>query len=164
LKDRSEEEIDRLPKQLRALLQEELEAGNEIVEIGHSYPAAPAGLYVKLARLVTTRPRESKGGIEFYDRDTPYYSGEFNDPKRLFFILEPPRSIVPVPEKDAIQEVDSTDHSGKSFSKIQSIEITGDGPVERFERSMAIDHEKWHDGKDMISRRSNRRPQVNEGP
>jgi hypothetical protein len=100
----SKEELDRLPEGLRSLLERELEAGNEIVEIGHGFPAPPAGLYVKLARPVTTRPHESPDGVEFYDRNTPYCSGEFNDPKRFFFVLEPPRPAPPEPDMDAIRE------------------------------------------------------------
>jgi hypothetical protein len=37
-----------LPLPLRKLLEDEIAAGNEIVEVGHSFPAPPVGAYFKL--------------------------------------------------------------------------------------------------------------------
>ena len=44
-------EVDAFPPLLRALLDEELAAGNEISEIGHSFPAPPAGAYIRLKNV-----------------------------------------------------------------------------------------------------------------
>jgi hypothetical protein len=142
----SKEELDRLPEGLRSLLERELEAGNEIVEIGHGFPAPPAGLYVKLARPVTTRPHESPDGVEFYDRNTPYCSGEFNDPKRFFFVLEPPRPAPPEPDMDAIREAHASGPDVMPDAKDGGHSPKDENPLARFVRSMVIDHEKWHDG------------------
>ena len=68
-----------LPRILRALLDAELAAGNEIVEVGHSFPAPPAGAYFKLARPVTTRLRAPGDGLDFRDFASSIYSGEFTD-------------------------------------------------------------------------------------
>ncbi|MGD0817748.1 MAG: hypothetical protein ABR986_05040 [Methanomassiliicoccales archaeon] len=141
-----EKELDRLPEQLRALLEMELESGNEIAEIGHSFPAPPAGLFVMLARPVTTRPHESGGGIEFYDRDTLYHSGEFNDAKRFFFILEPPHPPPTEPDMDTIREAHGADRKVESTKGQENVAPAPDTPLNRFVRSMIIDYEKWHDG------------------
>jgi hypothetical protein len=117
-------EIQRMSAALRALVEAELQAGNEIIEIGHSFPAAPVGCYVMLAKPVSSRPRASSAGISFYDRKHPNYSGEFADDQRHFSVLEPPHP--PEPDMDAIRAQDTA--------------------VARFMRSMEIDYGKWHDG------------------
>lgn len=58
-------ELDPFPSQLRPLIEEELESGNEIVEVGHTFIAPPVGIYVKLARPVTTRPKRSGDDVQF---------------------------------------------------------------------------------------------------
>src|SRR5262245_28709880 len=77
-------DVEAFPPALRALLDAELAAGNEIAEIGHTFPAPPVGAYVKLARPVTTRPRQSGSGLDFFDRNGSSYSGEFTNENRLF--------------------------------------------------------------------------------
>lgn len=115
------------PPVLLALVEAELEAGNEIVEIASCFPAPPAGACVKLARPVTTRPRRSGGGISFLDRDSSLCAGEFSDGRRCHFVLEPPRAPgpEPFPAPPATPPADA---------------------VARFAASMVIDYEKWHDG------------------
>jgi hypothetical protein len=141
-----EKELDRLPRPLRALLDEEIASGNEIVEIGHSFPAPPVGLFVKLARPVTTRPHGSGEGIEYYERDSPDYSGEFNDPKRFFFILEPPHPLQLEQGKDAVLEAHGADRSQRFAAEEKRAFPTSETLLGRFQRSMVIDYEKWHDG------------------
>ena len=84
------------PAALQEILRAELAAGNSIVEVGHSFPAAPIGAYFLLEKLVTTRERESKDGLRFRARNNSSYSGEFTDEVGYFFVLEPP-----IPEPDA---------------------------------------------------------------
>ncbi len=96
-------ELVLFPPVLRELLRAELAAGNEIVEIGHSFPAPPVGAYVKLAHPISTRARASGGGIDFYERNSSSYSGELTDSKRIYFILEPPNPPPPEPDMDAIR-------------------------------------------------------------
>ena len=93
-----------MPTALRQLLEAELAAGNSIVEVGHSFPAPPAGAYFKLANKVSTRPRASGDSVVFYERNSSTYSGEFTDVKRFFFILEPPNPPPPEPDMDAIRK------------------------------------------------------------
>lgn len=97
-------ELSRFPLVLRELLLAEVAIGNSIVEVGHSFPAPPVGCYIKLANQVSTRPRDSGDGIDFYDRNSSIYSGEFTDAKRFFFILEPPNPPPPEPDMDAIRK------------------------------------------------------------
>lgn len=96
-------EISAFPVALRALIEAELRAGNRIVEVSSTFPAPPAGAYVMLANPVTTRPRESSPGVGFYDRRSSSYSGEFADPQRFYFVLEPPHPPEPAPDMDAIR-------------------------------------------------------------
>ena len=131
-------DIESMPQKLRSLVEEELAAGNEIVEVGHSFPAAPVGCYVKLARTVSTRAHESSEGIQFCDRNTSIYSGEFSDPKRYFFVLEPPNPPPPEPDMNAIREAANTPRPQP--------EPASNSAIDRFRRSMAIDYGKWHDG------------------
>ncbi len=93
-----------MPAALRKLLEAELAAGNEIIEVSHCFPAPPAGAYFKLAKPVSTRPRESGDDIHFYNRDNSSYAGEFTDAKRFYFILEPPYPPPPYPDMDAIRK------------------------------------------------------------
>ena len=51
------EEFATFPKELRTLVLSELAAGNAIVELAHSFPAAPCGAYIMLAHAVTARAR-----------------------------------------------------------------------------------------------------------
>src|SRR5262249_55727907 len=105
-------ELEAFPQVLRTLLAAELAAGNQIVEIGHGFPAPPAGAYVKLARPLSTRPRVSGEGIDFYDRNGSLYSGEFPDAKRFYFLLKPPHPPEPEPNMDAIREALRARQSG----------------------------------------------------
>ncbi len=99
-----QKELAKFPPPLRALIEAELAAGNDIVEIGHSFPAPPAGAYFKLAQKVSTRPRASSGDLSFYERNSSIYSGEFTDAKRFYFVIEPPNPPPPEPDMNAIRK------------------------------------------------------------
>ncbi len=92
-------ELAKFPEVLRRLVDAELAAGNQIAEVGHSFPAPPVGAYVRLAKKVTTRLRASDETIQFYERHGSAYSGEFTDAQRFYFVLEPPE----VYDMDAIR-------------------------------------------------------------
>jgi hypothetical protein len=142
-------DIASMPDSLRRLVEAELAAGNEIIEVGHSFPAPPVGCYVKLARPVSSQPRASTEGIDFYDRNSSIYSGEFADPARYFFVLEPPHPPPPEPDMDAIRA--AVQPQGQPlmrpliFSRKTGEPVAGSA-LERFRSSMIIDYEKWHDG------------------
>ncbi len=147
---------DSLPPVLRALLDAELAAGNTITEVGHTHPAPPVGAYFKLARPVSTRPRESGGGLQFYERNSSQYSGEFTDAKRFFWILEPPLPPPPEPDMDAIRAaMDRAARESAARPALESVPVQPrDTPkasphsalVESFRRSMRLDFETWKEG------------------
>jgi hypothetical protein len=130
-----------LPPALRALLEAELAAGNTIVEVGSSFPAPPAGAFFKMTGPVTTRPRETSGGLTF--REFPNWSsgGAFTDDRGFYFILEPALPPPPEPDMDAIRAA----HAPR-LSAPAPFHSDPNTALGRFERSMAIDYEKWHDG------------------
>ncbi len=103
LSQENEKEFAQFPAVLRELVMAELAARNTIAEFAHGFPAAPCGAYIKLTRLVTTRARTKTAKLDFYDRDSPTFSGEFTDAKRHFFVLEPARPPKPPPDMDAIR-------------------------------------------------------------
>lgn len=136
-------EADALPASLRVLLEAELAAGNEIAEVGHSFPAPPAGAYFKLTKPLLSRPGRSGDGISYYDRNNSLYSGEITDANRFYFILEPPRQPEPEPDMDEIRArratVTQTNTGTVTTETTQSL-------LRRFESSMVMDFDKWHDG------------------
>ena len=99
-----EKDFATFPAALRDLVEAELQAGNAIVAMEHGFPAAPCGAYIKLALPVTTRPREKTADLDFYDRNSSSYSGEFTNAQRFYFVLEPANSPEPYPDMDAIRK------------------------------------------------------------
>lgn len=132
-------DADLLPPPLRVLLEAELAAGNGILEVSHSHPAAPVGVYFKLTGPVTTRTRATDGELKFYARNSSLWSGEFTDAKGYCYILEAALPPPPEPDMDAIREAANSPRPAPPLP-------SGDSPYERFVRSMVIDYEKWHDG------------------
>ena len=163
-------EFRNFPEALRSLVEDELEAGNQIVEFGHGFPAAPCGAYIKLALPVSTRKRQATAELDFYDRNSSSYAGEFTDAKRHFFVLEPPRPPSPAPDMDAIraaidaeyaanealqargsyQFVDSAEAvpatGQREAASDQRLEPTPASVVHRFTESMEINYDKWREG------------------
>jgi hypothetical protein len=164
----SEKQLADFPPALRQLIDAELKAGNEIVEISSSFPAPPAGAYVKLARPITTRARVKTPEIDFYDRNGSSYSGEWHDGKRFFFVLEPPHPPEPEVNMDDVRNARRAAAIAEHAAMIatptaaslglplkvtppaaQSTAKANAAPrslVARFEASMVIDYEMWHDG------------------
>lgn len=97
-------ELAKFPVALRTLIETELASGNAIFEVGHSFPAPPAGAYIKLTNKVSTRARDDGDGVSFYDRNNSSYSGEFTDAKRFYFVLEPPNPPPVELDMDAIRK------------------------------------------------------------
>lgn len=143
-------DADQLPPALRALLERELAAGNRIIEVGHSHPAPPAGVYFKLEHQVTTQARASSDGVDFFARNSSLYAGEFCDPSRFYFLLEAPAPPPEEPDMDAIREAANRPRP----HDMEDAEAPGnaladagiDSPTRRFQRSLHINYEKWNDG------------------
>ncbi len=99
-----QKEFARFPAPLRALVEAELAAGNEIAAIETGFPAAPCGASIKLAKAVDQGRRTSTGDMSFYERNNSSYAGEFTTAERHFFVLEPPLPPQPYPDMDAIRK------------------------------------------------------------
>jgi hypothetical protein len=159
--------IAAFPAVLRELIDAELAAGNTIVEVASCFPAPPAGAYAKLGKRITTRPRATTDTLDFYERDTSIHSGEWTDAKRFYFVIEPPNPPPAEIDTDALREGRNAASAAvsapaqraqrKSGGANQTRAETSDAPgrsgdaapdsvVHRFEASMNIDYEKWHDG------------------
>jgi hypothetical protein len=160
-----EEALSLFPSVLRELVTAELANGNAIAELGHGFPAAPCGAYIKLAQAVSSRPRQKTPELDFYERNGGSHSGEFTDDTRHFFVLEPPHPPEVEPDMDEIRAklnsdnlaadcrgLESTeqitaipraqpDYAASHTSNEQSASLTA-----RFRASMKIDFDKWHDG------------------
>ncbi len=145
----SRTDIDALPPALRQLLDDELAAGNSIVEVGHHHPAAPCGAFVMLAMPVTTHPRESTDAMRFYHRNNSQYSGEFADLNRHFFILEAPLPPPAPPDMDAIRAAANVQYEPDRDGYPEGWRPPpppDQSLIDRFRASRAINYEKWHDG------------------
>jgi hypothetical protein len=152
-------EIDAMPTNLRALLEAELAAGNEVTEVGHAFPAPPAGAYFRLTKPLLTRASLPGRGLDYHDRNGSLYSGEVTDANRFYFLLEPPREAAP-PDMDTIRAArapkpEKTNEVGTAYRGVKAADVSsaasvGDEsrltPVQRFKRSMVGNFEQWHDG------------------
>ena len=98
-------EFAQFPELLRALIDDELAAGNAVLELGHGHPAAPYAAYLKLVNKVRTRPRATADGLLFREKlYSSSHSGEFTDDVGHFYVLEAPAPLPPDPDMNAIRE------------------------------------------------------------
>jgi hypothetical protein len=82
-------DADALPPVLRALLDAELAAGNQIVRRDYGSPTPPVGAFLQLALPVSTRPRASGDGVSFHDFSKFGFPGSFTDDGGVFYLFEP---------------------------------------------------------------------------
>lgn len=94
---RQKRSLAAFPRALRGLIEAELAAGNAIAELGQGFPAPPVRAFCRLARRVGTCPRASSEELDFFERNSLGYSGEFTDARRCFFVLEPPNPLLSEP-------------------------------------------------------------------
>jgi hypothetical protein len=113
--------------------------------VGHSYPAPPVGAYIKLTKPISTKIDAAKDELTFSERDNSLYSEEYTDKNRRFFILTLPKpSIKAASDSKFLRQIKAD--SEKTNRKTDSKKTDSDSPLQRFEESMEIDYEKWHDG------------------
>lgn len=154
------QEIERLPPGLKKLVLDELADGNGIAQVGGP-PAPPAGAAVRLSRPISEVRRRPGEGYSFYERNSSLWFGEFTDPQRLFFVLEPPRPPEPEPDMDAIRArvnfSPPTDREGYPIHRPgdpQPVlerdiarQVTRRRPnVERFLASQNLNYSQWKEG------------------
>lgn len=142
-------ELTALPAALRSLLEAELAAGNRIAAIEHGFPAPPVGLVVIMENAVSTRAEHADDGLHY--REWPNWRGYngYADAREFFFVLNPPHA----PPPDPVMRRDASGaaiHPSATQKAAIASPAADDGDVagllRRFERSMVIDYEKWHDG------------------
>jgi hypothetical protein len=81
------EHVALLPLALRTVVERELAAGNTIADAGSGFPAAPVGLWVKLARPFLTASDEPPPGALYRTRAHWTWPAEFTDPQRHNFVI-----------------------------------------------------------------------------
>jgi hypothetical protein len=142
-------ELTALPSALHALLAAELAAGNRIAELDRGFPAPPVGLCVILEKPVSTRSADAQDGLHF--REWPNWKGYngYADAREFYFVLNPPRAPPSDPvmrweEEGAALSLPAAAEVRQAVS--ESPGIGGNTLLRRFEKSMHIDYEKWHDG------------------
>ena len=129
-------EIADLPAALRAVVEAELAAGNEIAEAINGYPVPPAGVGIRLVRPLSVSLTSATAGVPpcrfpAWDRSCGY-----SDEPRYSFVLGPP------PDPPEVGEVrDAADRPHRPV-----VAAASGSPLDRFRRSLQIDYEKWHDG------------------
>ncbi len=133
--------IDRLPAALRAVLANELAAGNAITETHGGFPAPPIGACVCLEKRITTRRPDATDGLRHRARNSSLSAGELSDSQGHYFLVEPPVPEPPPPDMNAIRgAAGAPDVPGPIPLSAES------NAVRRFRGSMGMDFEKWHDG------------------
>jgi hypothetical protein len=134
-------ELARFPPGLQALVEAELAAGNTLIEVGGGFPAPPVGACAKFARPMTTRP--DVPGI--HEDRWPNWSWPrgFRDEGGRFFVVEPP---APAPVAVAMDELRTARAQEPAATAPPSTPSRDASPRARFERSLVIDREQWHDG------------------
>ena len=143
-------EVASLPSPLRAVLEAELAAGNEILDVVHTFPAPPIGACVRLARPLSPDGSSVPAGVNPCRFPNWDGSSGLSDMAGHYFVLGPP---VAPPDPPGMDEIGAGRSSGATPIAQDSgaggrglSDASVDSPLGRFERSMAIDYEKWHDG------------------
>ncbi len=100
---RNARQLADLSPALRAALDAEVAAGNEIADITNGFPAPPIGFCIVL-RDAFRAPDESRAGLDWRRRQSSLYSGELTDADRRIFLLTPPNpDDAAYPDMDAIR-------------------------------------------------------------
>ena len=140
------DEFWNFPESLRKLVEDELKNGNQVIEFGHGFPAAPCGAYIKLASAVSTRKHEATADLYFYDRDSSNYSGEFTDGNRHFFVLEPPHPPKQEPDMQAIREAIDAEYATNDALFRNARRNRGISPANGYQGTRARSYEsRWSD-------------------
>jgi len=131
-------EITKLPAALRTIVEAELAAGNEVAEVLHGHPVPPAGVGIRLVHPLSVPLTSPAAGIRpcrfpAWDGSTGY-----SDEPKHNFVLGPPGAPSDPPGMGEIRDAANRPHRPAAAAS--------DSPLDRFEKSFQIDHEKWHDG------------------
>lgn len=147
-------EIADLPAALRAVVEAELAAGNEVAEVLHGHPVPPVGVGIRLVRPLSVPLTSATGGVQ--PCRFPAWDGScgYSDEPKHNFVLGPPgEPPADPPSMDEIrdaahrprQPAEHPSRPAEQPSQPAAAAVSG-SPLDRFEQSLQIDYEKWHDG------------------
>lgn len=132
-------EIASFPPALRAIVDAELAAGNEVAGLVNGFPVAPRGVGIRFRRPISVPVPSDSSGVWFCRFPGWDGSSGFADASGRSFVLGPPRVPPDPPSMDAIRDA-------ANRPRRRAREAAPGSPLARFERSLQIDFEKWHDG------------------
>ncbi len=139
-------DVARLPAALRAIVEAELAVGNEIREALSGFPVAPVGVGIRFMRALSVLPPSAAAGAcpcRFPNWDG---SGGYSDEPGRSFVLGPPVRPPDPPGTEETRAARTSPAVSASLLKRLIRAVTDDSPLARFEQSLIIDYEKWHDG------------------
>ncbi len=132
-------EIADFPAALRALIEAELAAGNEVAEVFHGHPVPPVGVGIRLVRPFSVPLSSVAAGVQ--PCRFPAWDGScgYSDEPKHNFVLGPPGAPMDPPPMDEIR--DDANQPARAATA-----AAWDSPLGRFEQSLQIDQEKWREG------------------
>lgn len=132
-------DVAALPAALRAVLEAELAAGNEVAEVLRGFPVAPVGAGIRFVRPLSVPVPADTVGIRPCRFPNWDGSSGYSDEPRHSFLLGPRVMPPDPPSADEIRDAADRPRS-------RAAAALPDSPLGRFEQSLHIDYEKWHDG------------------
>jgi hypothetical protein len=88
--------VAELPLALQRVVTRELDAGNTIAEVGHCFPAAPIGVYVKMHRPLALPDHCLPADVRYAERPAgSAWLREYTDEKRHSFVIDTPPPYMP---------------------------------------------------------------------
>jgi hypothetical protein len=139
-------EIAEFPAALRAVLEAELAAGNEVAEVLHGHPVPPVGVGIRLVRpLSVPLPSDTP---EVRPCRFPAWDGSsgYSDEPKHNFVLGPPEAPSDPPPMDEVRNMVEPPCGPADPPRRPAAAAVAGSPLDRFEQSLHIDHEKWRDG------------------
>jgi len=83
--------VAELPTALQWVVARELDSGNTIAEVGHSFPAAPVGVYVKMSGPLAVPDQRLPADARYAERPSgSAWLHEYTDEKRHSFVIDTP--------------------------------------------------------------------------
>jgi len=92
--------VAELPSSLQWVVTRELEAGNTIADVGHCFPAAPIGVYVKMHRPLALPDHRLPADARYAERPAGSdWLREYTDEKRHSFVIDTSPPYAPGPSR-----------------------------------------------------------------
>jgi hypothetical protein len=88
-----EEFVALLPARLRAFLEREIAAGNEIGETGTGFPAPPVGVWIKMKKGFMTGKEKLPEGVLYRQGRPGEFPAECRDARAHFFVIGGPEPV-----------------------------------------------------------------------